>query len=296
MLAVLTLLGTSACVMVAAPFLVSRDDPITVGAWQADNPVSALLIAFLGALLVVVVVYGWTAGACLQVGLLRRTLDAHQGRALAEELTRIDASRTRLVESFDSERRRIERDLHDGAQQRLVTLAMGLGVTRLEVVEALGADHPAATGVANAHEQAKVLMDELREFVRGIHPKVLTDVGLAAALDQLTADMPIPVTITSALDRRPATPVENAAFFAASEALTNVVRHSEATYASVSVAREDAELVVEVTDDGRGGATPRSDSGLSWMADRLAAVDGTLEVSSPAGGPTVVRMRITEQR
>ncbi|GAA3808698.1 sensor histidine kinase [Nocardioides panacisoli] len=295
-LAGVSLFGTSAVVLMAAPFLASRDDPINVGAWHADGPASALLVAVLGVLLLVVVVYGWTAGACLQVGLLRRTLDAHRSEALAEELTRVDASRTRLLESFESERRRIERDLHDGAQQRLVTLAMGLGVTRLEVVDALGADHPAAAGVATAHEQAKVLMDELRAFVRGIHPKVLTDVGLVAALDQLTADLPLPVAVSSSLDRRPASAVESAAYFAASEALTNVVRHSHATCATVSVSRVDGEIVVEVTDDGHGGAMPRPDSGLTWMADRLAAVDGTLEVSSPPGGPTVVRMRIAEPR
>jgi signal transduction histidine kinase len=293
-LAGLSLFGTSAGVLMAAPFLVSHDDPITVGPWRADSPASAVLLAFLGALLLIGVAYGWSAGACLQVGLLRRILDAHNTQALAEELTRVDASRTRLLESFDSERRRIERDLHDGAQQRLVTLAMGLGVTRLEVVDALGADHPAAVGVTTAHEQAKALMDELRAFVRGIHPKVLTDVGLVAALDQLTADMPLPVKVTSSLDRRPATPVEQAAYFAASEALTNVVRHSNATHASVSVARDGAAVVVEVTDDGDGGARPGPDSGLTWMADRLAAVDGTLDVSSPVGGPTVVRMRIAE--
>ena len=295
-LAALSLFGTSAGALIAAPFLVSRDDPINVGSWRADSQASALFVAVLGAALLLVVVYGWTAAACLQVGLLRRTLAAHRSEELAEELTRVDASRTRLLESFESERRRIERDLHDGAQQRLVTLAMGLGVTRLEVVDALGPDHPAATGVATAHEQAKVLMDELRAFVRGIHPKVLTDVGLVAALDQLTADMPLPVTVTSALDRRPDPSVESAAYFAASEALTNVVRHSHATHASVKVARTGAEIVVEVTDDGHGGATPRPDSGLTWMADRLAAVGGTLEVSSPSGGPTVVRMRIAEPR
>jgi signal transduction histidine kinase len=282
--------------MIAAPVWVSHGDPITVGPWEADSQFAALVVAVLGAFLLVGVVYGWTLGACLQVGLLRRTLEVADSLALAERLTRVDASRTRLVESFDSERRRIERDLHDGAQQRLVMLAMGLGVARVEVVKALGADHPAALGVASAHDQAKALMDELRAFVRGIHPKALTDLGLVAALDQLTADMPLPVTVTSSLDRRPTPAVENAAYFAASEALTNVVRHSGASHATVSVAGDGTDLVVEVTDHGHGGAAPRPDSGLSWMADRLAAVDGALEVSSPAGGPTVVRMRIADPR
>jgi signal transduction histidine kinase len=300
LLAGLSLLGTSAGAMLAAPFLASSDDPITVGPWHAGDPASALLVAVLGLLLLVALPYAWTAGACLQVGLLRRALDADRAQRLTaeltQELTRVGASRTRLVESFDSERRRIERDLHDGAQQRLVTLAMGLGVTRLEVAEALGPDHPAAVGVAAAHDQAKLLMDELRAFVRGIHPKVLTDVGLVAALDQLGGALPIPVTVTSTLPRRPSGPVETTAYFATSESLTNVVRHRGATTATVSVTQQGGDLVVEVRDDGQGGAAPRPDSGLTWMADRLAAVGGSLHLSSPSGGPTVVRMRIPESR
>ena len=294
LLAVLSLLGTSAVVMVAAPLLASRADPVDLGPWSAGDPASALLLSVVGLLLIPVVAYVWTAGACLQVGLLRRTLEAGRAHALAEELTEVGASRTRLVESFDSERRRIERDLHDGAQQRLVTLAMGLGVTRIEVVDALGAAHPAAKGVTAAHEQAKALMDELRAFVRGIHPQVLTDVGLVAALDQVTAAMPLPVTLAATLDRRPVASVETTAYFAASEALTNVVRHSGATRATVTIGCVGGAVVVEVRDDGHGGAEPRRDSGLTWMADRLAAVGGTLALTSPPGGPTVVRMRIPE--
>jgi signal transduction histidine kinase len=296
LLTALSLLGTSAGALLAAPVLSAQSVPINVGPWHADTPLETGSLAVIGALLVAALGYGWTAIACLEVALLRRTLDADRTQRLAEELTEVGASRTRLVESFDSERRRIERDLHDGAQQRLVTLAMRLGVTRLEVVEALGADHPAATGVAAAHEQAKVLMDELRAFVRGIHPKVLTDVGLPAALDQLTASMPFPVTVTSALATRPPSHVETTAYFATSEALTNVVRHAGATRATVSLGREGDDVVVEVRDDGHGGAVARPDSGLTWMADRLAAVGGSLALSSPAGGPTVVRMRIPESR
>lgn len=296
LLAALSLLGASVAGLLAAPVLASRDDPVDVGPWQADDPVSALLLAAVGAALLVGVVYLWTAGACLQVALLRRTLDTDRVERLAEELTEVDASRTRLVASFDSERRRIERDLHDGAQQRLVMLAMRLGVTRMEVADALGPDHPATVRVTAAHEQAKVLMDELRAFVRGIHPQVLTDVGLVAALDQLTAGGPIPVDVSSTLAVRPPAHVETTAYFAASEALTNVVRHSGASHAWVSVAPDGDDVVVEVRDDGRGGAAARPDSGLTWMADRLAAVGGSLWLSSPSGGPTVVRMRIPESR
>jgi len=296
LLAGLSILGTTVGVLLAAPFLASEQDPVNVGPWRATEPSSAGLLAVVGVVLLPLLVYAWTGGACLGVGLLRRTLEGGRSQALAEELTEIGASRTRLVESFDSERRRIERDLHDGAQQRLVTLAMRLGVARLEVADALGADHPASVRVAASHEQAKVLMDELRAFVRGIHPQVLTDVGLVAALDQLTAAMPIPVAVTSSLRSRPPAPVESTAYFAASEALTNVVRHSGATRAEVSVDRDGDDVVLEVRDDGHGGAVARPDSGLTWMADRLAAVGGTLALSSRPGGPTVVRMRIPESR
>jgi signal transduction histidine kinase len=296
LLAALSLIGTSAVALLAAPFLASNGEPVTVGPWHASSPAATLPLAVVGLLLLAGVAYAWTAAACLQVALLRRTLDTDRSQELARELTEVGASRARLVESFDSERRRIERDLHDGAQQRLVTLAMGLGVTRMEVVESLGAEHPASVGVAAAHEQAKVLMDELRAFVRGIHPKVLTDVGLVAALDQLTAAMPIPVTVSSTLAARPPAHVETTAYFAASEALTNVVRHSGAHLARVSLGLTGDEVVVEVWDDGHGGATPRDDSGLTWMADRLAAVGGSLGLSSPPGGPTVVRMSIPASR
>jgi signal transduction histidine kinase len=294
LLAAVSLLGTSAGALLVAPILSAQSVPINVGPWQATDALETGSLSVLGALLVVALAYGWTAGACLEVALLRRTLDTDRSQQLVRELTEVGASRTRLVESFDSERRRIERDLHDGAQQRLVTLAMGLGVARMEVVETLGAAHPASVGVAAAHEQAKVLMDELRAFVRGIHPKVLTDVGLVAALDQLTAAMPISVTVTSTLATRPGAHVETTAYFATSEALTNVVRHSGAGRAAVSLARTDDDVIVEVSDDGHGGAMSRPDSGLTWMADRLAAVGGSLWLSSPPGGPTVVRMRIPE--
>ena len=296
LLAVLVLLGTSAGALLAAPALASRSVPINVGPWQANTPVETWTLAVLGALLLAVLAYAWTLGACLQVALLRWTLVTDRAGELEARLTEVDASRARLVDSFDSERRRIERDLHDGAQQRLVTLAMNLGVARLEVTGALGDEHPATVAVASAHEQSKVLMDELRAFVRGIHPQVLSDVGLVAALDQLTSAMPLPVEVTSDLPTRPPAHVEATAYFSISEALTNVIRHSGARRASVGLTRQGGELVVEVRDDGHGGAAAAAGSGLTGMADRLAAVGGSLWLSSPTDGPTVVRMRIPETR
>ncbi len=140
-------------------------------------------------------------------------------------------------------------------------------------------------------------MDELRAFVRGIHPKVLTDVGLVAALDQLTASMPFPVTVTSTLAARPPAHVETTAYFATSEALTNVVRHSRRPpRRGVAGARRATRSWSRCATTGTAARSPRPDSGLTWMADRLAAVGGSLALSSPPGGPTVVRMRIPESR
>ncbi len=206
LIAVLVLLGTSAGALLAAPVLASRSVPINVGPWQANTPAETWSLVVLGALLLVVLVYGWTLGACLQVALLRWTLVSDRAGELEARLTEVAASRARLVDSFDSERRRIERDLHDGAQQRLVTLAMNLGVARMEVTDTLGDEHPATVAVAAAHEQSKALMDELRAFVRGIHPQVLSDVGLVAALDQLTVRDAAP----GGGDLRPAGPATRA--------------------------------------------------------------------------------------
>jgi signal transduction histidine kinase len=291
-LAVVLTLGTAAGALVAAPFIASATNPIDLGPWQLHGAPGTLGLPVVGLVLLAVLAYAWCAAAGIQVELLRRFVHVDASDRLAAQLTEVDRSRARLVGSFDSERLRIERDLHDGAQQRLMALAMNLGLSRLEIEEALGTDHPASVGVAAAHDQAKALMGELRQFVRGIHPRVLTDIGLAAALDQLAATMPIPVSVHSALDARLAAHIETTAYFTTSEALTNVMRHSGARSARVSLAVIDEALVVEVTDDGHGGAAPGDGTGLTGMADRLAVVGGSLALSSPPAGPTVVRMTI----
>ena len=210
---------------------------------------------------------------------------------LAQRVESLARSRSDLVAAADAERRRIERDLHDGAQQRLVSLAMNLGLTRERFASA---PEPVRQAIAEAHDEAVLALTELREFIRGLHPAVLNDRGLNAALSGLAARAPLPVVLHVDL-ARPASPsVEAVAYFIVSEALTNVVKHAQATWAEVRATRRGDLLRITVTDDGRGGAAAAADdggtdgSGLRGLAQRAAAVDGTLAIDSPPGGPTVI--------
>ena len=210
---------------------------------------------------------------------------------LAQRVESLARSRSDLVAAADAERRRIERDLHDGAQQRLVSLAMNLGLTRERFASA---PEPVRQAIAEAHDEAVLALTELREFIRGLHPAVLNDRGLNAALSGLAARAPLPVALHVDL-ARPASPsVEAVAYFIVSEALTNVVKHAQATRAEVTANRRGDLLRITVTDDGRGGAAAAADdggtagSGLRGLAQRAAAVDGTLAIDSPPGGPTVI--------
>jgi signal transduction histidine kinase len=207
---------------------------------------------------------------------------------LEHEVERLADSRERSVDATTTERVRIERDLHDGAQARLLSLAVDLGRAR-DRLSAEAPDSEATTLVTDAHEQAKVALTELRDLARGIHPAVLTDRGLDAALSSLAAGSPVPVSLEVDLPERPSPRIEAVAYFVLSELLANVARHSQAASTQVTVARRDDRLVLEVGDDGIGGADPAKGTGLAGLAERVQAVDGTLTVSSPEGGPTLVR-------
>jgi signal transduction histidine kinase len=206
-------------------------------------------------------------------------------RARYEDLR---ASRARLVEASDAARRRIERDLHDGAQQRFVSLALTLRLAR----NRLDADSEAAALVDRGLEELDAGLSELRELARGIHPAVLSERGLAPALESLAARTPVPVEVSVLPAQRLPAPVETAAYFLVAEALTNVARYAQASEADVSVMRENGRAIIEVRDDGVGGADPAAGSGLRGIADRVAALDGRLHVESPAGGGTLVRAEI----
>ena len=204
-------------------------------------------------------------------------------RARVEEL---HTSRSRLIEVALSERRRLERNLHDGAQQRLVALSLTLRLAQAKLADDPGGAEHLLSG---AHEELNLALAELRELARGIHPAVLSDRGLEAALEALAGRSPVPVEVEVPRARLPH-PVEAAAYYVVAEALTNVVRYADASQATVSVARANGHAVVEVVDDGVGGADPSRGSGLRGLADRVAALDGRLEVDSPPGVGTRVRV------
>jgi signal transduction histidine kinase len=229
---------------------------------------------------------------------LVRSVCAAAGLALENErlqaelrarLTELQASRARLVEATDAERRRIERNLHDGTQQRLVSIGMSLGL--------LEAKLPATSAEAQPllHETRAALalaLQELRELTHGINPPLLTERGLPAALEELCRQAALPTRLEVALNERPSTQVETAAYFLSSEALANAAKHSHATEVCVSVCHDRDRLVVEVTDDGIGGATTVGGSGLRGLADRIEALGGRFTVSSPPGRGTTLRAEI----
>jgi signal transduction histidine kinase len=207
-------------------------------------------------------------------------------RARLEELSE---SRAKLIQIGLAERQRLERDLHDGAQQRLVALSLQVHVARAK----LTSDPEAAAAILDrARDELRTALEELRELARGIHPAVLTDRGLGTALQTLANRAPVPVELGELPDERLPEAVELAAYFVVAEALTNVAKYAEASYATVQVERHNGRVVVEVADDGIGGADPGRGTGLRGLADRLAVIEGRLEVESEQGHGTRVRARI----
>jgi signal transduction histidine kinase len=214
-------------------------------------------------------------------------LDALVARALLSpsKVEMLRETQARTVDIAMADRRQIERDLHDGAQQRLLSLGMDLGMA----LEKFDSDPAAARGlVGDAHAELQRAIAELRNLARGIHPAVLTDRGLDAALSALAARSPVPVRLDVQLDERPPASVEATAYFIVAEALTNAARYAHATAAMVSVRENGDKLHIEVADNGVGGAEQRPGGGLAGLADRASAVEGSLLISSPKGGPTVV--------
>jgi signal transduction histidine kinase len=261
---------------------------IDFGFWVYDGPV-AVLVSTLAGVVMTVLAFGVTRGlARLEMVMGAALLDASPDE-LKRRVDDLSKSRTRSVSAADQERRRLERDLHDGAQQRMVSLAMTLGLAQQKL-----ATNPeqGARLVAEAHEEAKRALQDLRDLARGLHPAVLTDHGLEAALPALAARCPIPTRVDVSVIPRPAPAVESAAYFVVAEALTNVARHSAATAVEVIARREQNLLTVEVRDDGRGGARVVPGGGWAGLTDRVEALDGRLTLSSPDGGPTVVRVEI----
>ncbi|MEW1718512.1 sensor domain-containing protein [Streptomyces sp. NPDC093109] len=204
---------------------------------------------------------------------------------LERRIAELESDRGVVVDTAAADLRRIERDLHDGAQARLVALAMGLGLAKEKLLEDPEA---AARMVDEAHGEVKLALQELRDLARGIHPAVLTDRGLDAALSSVASRCTVPVKVTVDLPARPAAAIEGIAYFTVSELLQNVSKHSGARMASVDVWRTEHRLLIQVRDDGHGGARLDGGTGMSGLSERLGAVDGLFVLDSPPGGPTTV--------
>ncbi|CAL9497885.1 hypothetical protein SUDANB58_03388 [Streptomyces sp. enrichment culture] len=247
-----------------------------------DNPFEITVTALVG--LLSVLVTPWIVRALTMVDrvLVHGLLGPSR---LVERVVELESDRGVVVDTAAADLRRIERDLHDGAQARLVNLAMDLGLAKEKLKEDPRA---AARMVDEAHGEVKTALRELRDLARGIHPAVLTDRGLDAALSSVASRCTVPVRVEVDLTERPAPAIEGIAYFTVSELLQNVSKHARATSAAVEVWQVDNRLMLQVVDDGVGGAAPSPGSGLAGLAERLDAVDGILVVDSPAGGPTRV--------
>ncbi len=207
---------------------------------------------------------------------------------LERRIAELESDRGVVVDTAAADLRRIERDLHDGAQARLVNLAMGLGMAKEKLLDGHTDEKLVAAMVEEAHGEVKLALQELRDLARGIHPAVLTDRGLDAALSSVATRCTVPVKVTADLDSRPVAAIEGIAYFTVSELLQNVSKHSGAKSAAVEVWRSDDRLLIQVWDDGRGGARLDGGTGMRGLAERLDAVDGLFVIDSPPGGPTVV--------
>jgi signal transduction histidine kinase len=276
----------------ASPFLVLAqrpgDGPVALAFGKVATVGQALPYVIAGVLLLPMVPYLLTLLAGAHAAVARALLLGGSAAQLRTELVEVSRSRVRLADAFEAERRRIERDLHDGAQQRLVSLTLQLGLARLD----LPPGSPAAETIAAAHEQAKQLMAELRELIHDIQPQVLTDLGLPAAIGELADQSPTPVAVDAHLAGRLPSQIENTAYFVVAEALTNIAKHSGATSASVTARQHDGVLTVEISDNGHGGADPHRGTGLTGLADRVAVTGGRMLLSSQPGGPTLLRVEL----
>ncbi|GAB2747468.1 sensor histidine kinase [Kitasatospora kifunensis] len=308
--AAMTVAGTALGLIGAALFLFPVAVVVLVGLWwlfPADDPIRLILnvpidswgsAVYAGVpqflLSVLLALFGPPLLARLAASVSRWLLAPSAAAVLAERVSTLDRTRTGAIDAHGNELRRIERDLHDGTQARLVSLAMQLGLAE----RTLSAD-PAAVGplLTRAREGAEEAMAELRDVLRSVYPPILADRGLAGAVSAVVARCPVPATVELGELGQPGGPgglgdvpaqIEVAVYFAITEALTNVAKHAHAGSVSVTLARAGGTLRAEITDDGRGGAAEGGGTGLRGMRQRIEAVDGVLRVQSPAGGPTVI--------
>jgi signal transduction histidine kinase len=256
----------------------------TTGVFPHPGPPVDAYLTLAGILLLAAAPFVTAGVAALDVRVTQALLGPSRAEELEHRVERLTKTRAGAVDAADAERRRLERNLHDGTQQRLVSLAMNLGMAKAQTSTV----EEAHQAIAEAHLETKEALAELRNLVRGLHPPVLEDRGLDAALSGVAARMPIPVKLTVNVPRRPSPTIEAVAYFVVSEGLTNITKHSQASQAEVFVEQAGDRLHIIVTDDGVGGADPDRGTGLAGLARRAESVDGTLDITSPLGGPTLL--------
>jgi signal transduction histidine kinase len=284
-----TLLSVGAAALTMPLWYWAVPDGVEIGLAQVDSLPEALLLVPLGVVVLGIGIPLLGALGRLYVAYAEVLLGSNLDPALTAQMSDLRDARARIIEAADAERRRIERDLHDGAQQRLVALSLNL---RMAEKRAADRDPEAAELVRKAGEEAGLALKELRDLARGIHPAILTNRGLPAALEDLATRASLPARVVAAPRERLPDQVEAAAYFVVSECLANVGKHAQATEATVAVAVVDDELEVVVKDDGMGGATLESGSGLQGLEDRVGALDGCLDIDSPADRGTIVMATI----
>ena len=278
-----TVLGVGLGLLFAPAYYWALSSSDWIGAVGVDTLPEALVAVPIGAVALLLGIPALSALGRLYGWLAAQLLGSNADPVLTAQVSELQDARSRIIAAADEERRRIERDLHDGAQQRLVALALNL---RMAEQRAAGGDPAAAELVRQAGEEANLALKELRDLARGIHPAILTNRGLPAALEDLASRATVPVEVVAAPAERLPDAVEAAAYFVVSECLANIGKHANATSATVSVAASDGHLNVVVADDGVGGASLEDGSGIQGLVDRVGALSGTLAVESPPGEGT----------
>jgi signal transduction histidine kinase len=262
---------------------------IGFGDGKLDSVPEVLVAAAVGLVLLPLTPWVIRGLAVADAAVARALLSPPKSEELEERIDTLRETQARSVDMAMADRRQIERDLHDGAQQRLLALGMDLGMA----LEKFDSDPEAARDlVGDAHQELQRAIAELRNLARGVHPAVLTDRGLDAALSALAARSPVPVRLDVDLDERPPASVEATAYFIVAEALTNAARYANATHVDVRVRVVGSKLHVTVVDDGVGGAQQQNGGGLAGLADRASSVEGSLQIASPVGGPTVINAEL----
>ncbi|MFT3887655.1 MAG: sensor domain-containing protein [Arachnia sp.] len=284
--------ATLLAALFAAPIAVAVYEPITIMGWTAAAPWEAWPLPVLGILILIALLYlsallGWVQASIARALLTPKELE------LQAQIDALTLSRKVLVQAVESERGRIERDLHDGVQQHMVVLAMQLGTLELELqdLHQSGADTSRASGVlAAAHASSQAAHDAMRQALLNLRAPTLTEFGLGTALRELADAMPLPVIYVDNLSDRLSSDVEHTSYLIASEACTNALRHAQASQLRMSINTDGGLLELRIEDDGQGGAFPRPGGGLAGLRERADVIGGSLQVNSPRGGPTVVRL------